>query len=89
MKTFCLKTFRNQHQLTYKSITEKTRIPTVHLSEIERGLRPITGYYIERITEAFEKTREKTDFINKQIMFNFILFFLFTTSYQIGKEILL
>lgn len=67
MKTFNLKKFRSGRGLTLKEIALKTGIPPIHLSEIERGLRPISAIHLEKIKIAFpqaaqyhEKEKEKT-----------------------------
>ena len=61
MKTFCLKAFRIENNLTYKTITLQTGIPSSHLSEIERGLRPMPRLYLERIIDTFQSTIKIVD----------------------------
>ena len=53
MKTFNLKQFRSSNGLTLKEVAQKTGIPAIHLSEIERGLRPISSLHQEKIINAF------------------------------------
>lgn len=64
MKTFNLKKFRSGHGLTLKEIALKTGIPPIHLSEIERGLRPISAIHLEKIKSAFPQ--ESTDKISEK-----------------------
>jgi transcriptional regulator with XRE-family HTH domain len=66
MKTFCLKTFRTEHKLTYKTITLQTGIPSSHLSEIERGLRPMSKLYLERIKDKFQPPIKIVDYIENR-----------------------
>jgi transcriptional regulator with XRE-family HTH domain len=53
MRTFNLKQFRSSNGLTLKEVAKKTGIPSIHLSEIERGLRPMSSLHQEKIMIAF------------------------------------
>lgn len=64
MKTFNLKKFRLSYGLTLKEIALKTGIPPIHLSEIERGLRPISAIHFDKIKSAFPQ--ESTEKISEK-----------------------
>lgn len=64
MKAFNLKKFRSGQGLTLKEIALKTGIPPIHLSEIERGLRPISASHLEKICAVFPKA--STQLVSKK-----------------------